>query len=64
MVKIKLWADTGYTGCNHDDYEEVPDKEWNAMTEKEKEDYLNDMASIHLHNHIDYGACVVEEGEK
>lgn len=60
MPKIKLYVNTGCAGCKHIDYHDIPDDEWDEMTEKEREELLDELAQDYLVNHIDYGAFVVE----
>jgi hypothetical protein len=59
-VKIKLYIGTGYAGCDHTDYEYVDRSEWETMTEKERDAYLDEAANTHLQNNIEYSAYVVE----
>lgn len=51
---------TGYVGAEHVDFIHVPD-EWDEMTEKEREDYLDEAANEFLANQIEYGAWVVDD---
>jgi len=44
-MKIKIWASTGYVGCVSSQTIEIPDEEWNEMTEDEREEYCLDIAS-------------------
>ncbi len=62
-VKICLYIGTGFAGCEHVDFEYVERAEWEAMTEAQRDEYLEDAAKTHLSNHIDYSASVVEEEE-
>lgn len=64
MPKIKLYVCTGFADCKHVDYHDIPDDEWDGMTQKEQEDLLDELAQDHMVNHIDYGAFVVEEEDE
>ena len=61
MVRIKLHVGTGFAGCNHSDYEEIPRKEWESMTEQDKEDYLSQAANDYLSNCIEWSAWVEDD---
>lgn len=60
-VKIKLYIGTGFAGCDHRNVEYVDRAEWEAMTEKEQDNYLDQVAQDFLENHIDFSAWVEEE---
>lgn len=60
-VKIKVYCHTGFTGCNHDFTYELPKKEWDNMSEDERNEFLNNLATENMHNHIDYGAHLIDE---
>jgi hypothetical protein len=60
MPKIKLYVHTGLSNASHEDYEEVDDAKWAAMSEKEREEMLDEMAREFMGNNIDFGAFVVE----
>ncbi len=56
--KIRVYCELGmYT---REDRQELPD-DWDEMSEDEQEEYLADSARIHMENHVDFGAHVVEE---
>lgn len=55
MKKIKLFVDTGWAGCDHEEIVEVNDN----ITEEE----LDEMAEDFRSECISYGWCEVEEGE-
>lgn len=61
MPTITLWINTGFVGCKYREEVEVPDSEWNALTEQQREDRLDELASEYLHNHIECGAYVGTE---
>ncbi len=63
MPKIKLFCSSGFAGGGHEDVFEVDDAEWDAMSEDEREEFLNDAAITHMNNHIECGAWVIEDGE-
>ena len=52
-MKVKLYVSTGFAGCEHIDYVDVPDD----ITE----DDLNEMARELMMDSIEYGFEVVEE---
>ena len=58
-MRIKVWVETGYAGADHEDFEELPDG-WEDMDEKEREAYLNEIATNYRDNVISCGARVVE----
>lgn len=60
-VKIKVVIDTPFVGGTITDYEEVDREDWDEMTEKERNDLLDDLAKDYLENNIGYWAEVVEE---
>lgn len=55
-IRIKMYVHTGYPTASHEDYEEVDRAEWEAMTDKERDDYLGDAAQTYMENCIEYGA--------
>ena len=59
-IKIKLYIDTGFAGCKHEDVAEVDRAEWEAMSDEDREKHLQEEARDFLANHIDYGAYVDE----
>jgi len=63
-IKIRLSVETGFANCKHVDHEEVDRAEWEAMTEKQREEYLNQAAMDYLFNCVESSAWVVEEGDE
>lgn len=64
-MKIRVYVNTGFPGAKHEDVVEVPDDEWNALTEEEKERRLDEEAKDFMGNNIDFGAHVLEgEGDE
>ena len=55
-IKIRMYIGTGFAGCNYEDFEEIDRSEWEAMTDKERDDYLDQAATDFLSNHIEYAA--------
>jgi hypothetical protein len=58
MITIKVWLDSG---ANHDsmytDTFEIDEAEWNAMTEKERDEYAKEYAW----HRMDWGWVVKEQ---
>jgi len=59
-VKINLYIGTGFSGRKYEDHEYVDRNEWEAMSEKEQQDYLDRAALDFLANHIEWSAYVDE----
>lgn len=59
-VKINLYIGTGFAGCKYEDHEYVDRDEWEAMSEEEQQDYLDQAAQDFLANHIEWSAYVDE----
>ena len=64
MTKLRLVCDTGFVGAVHEDYLEVPDEEWNAMTPAEQRDYGYEAAQELVSNYIETYYEVVEDGDE
>ncbi len=62
-MKIKLYVHTGFANASHFDTMEIPDDEWNALAESEREKLLDEYAQDFMANCIECGAYPVEEGE-
>lgn len=60
-MRIKVFVETGFAGQGHEDFVDIPDDEWSAMTEDEQEERLEEEAREFMGNCIDYGAYIVEE---
>ncbi|WAB56809.1 hypothetical protein [Pseudomonas phage vB_PaeM_RP6] len=60
-VVIKCRVDTGFAGGVHEDEEHMPRGEWEEMSEKERNQFLEDFAKDVVSNHIDAYAWVEEE---
>ena len=59
-MKIRVYVNVD--GGDSDDTVEIPDEEWAAMSEKEREDRLDDEAREYMGNCVDFGAHkVVDE---
>lgn len=63
-IKIKVYCTTGFAGCDHVDYFELDREEWQALTEEEQREELDNFASTFMGNYIDYGAYVVEDEDE
>jgi hypothetical protein len=55
---IKLHLSIGFTTCR-EDTEELPD-DWDAMSPKEQEAYLDDVAGDFRDNYVEYSASIEE----
>ena len=60
--RIRLVIDTGFAGCQHEDFLDLPD-DWETMSEEERQKYLDEEASDFLSNNINYSAYVVDDEE-
>lgn len=63
-MKIKLFVNTGFANCKHEDILEIDDQEWEEMTLEEQEKYMDEAAMDFMSNYIEYGAYPVEDGEE
>ena len=61
VVKIKLYVGTGFHGAEHEDYYEYPRDEWEAMSEDERGNVLNELAVEYLHERCECSAWVEDE---
>jgi hypothetical protein len=59
-VKIKIYVDTGFAGCRHVDFQDLPD-DWEELSAEEREEYLDEAATDFRNNVINYGASVVDD---
>lgn len=60
-IRIKLYVDTGYPTAKHEDHEEVDRAWWNSLSEKERDEWLDQAAQDYMSNCIEYGAYVDED---
>lgn len=60
-VKIKLYVGTGFAGAKHEDIYEHPRDEWEAMTDKEREEMLDELAVEYRNERIECAAWVIDE---
>lgn len=61
-MKIKVYIDAGgYPSLEYEDVYEIPDKEWNAMTEPQRQESLRKLADDFLNKNVDYGAYPEEK---
>jgi hypothetical protein len=61
-MKIKVTVNTGWAGCDHINYEDLP-SDWESLTSKEKGNYLHESAQIMLNEHCQAYAEVVDDEE-
>jgi len=61
MIKIKVHIGTGFAGCTHDDVYEYPRESWEAMTEREREDLLDEFAIEFRNERIECSSWVIDE---
>jgi|688.fasta_scaffold1383042_1 hypothetical protein len=59
-VKIKITVETGFAGATHTDYDEVDREDWEAMTEDERDEYLDEAAVTLRDNYVYCNAHVIE----
>lgn len=64
MPKIKMYVNTGFASCGHHDEFDIDQEEWDSMSEREKEDLLDELAVDLMQNTITYGAYVVEDSDE
>ncbi|MGK5626970.1 DUF7167 family protein [Streptomyces sp. URMC 123] len=59
FVTIRLVVDTGFIGATYEDYIEVARDEWDAMSPREREAYIDEEVRTLLWNHIEtYGEVI------
>ncbi len=62
VVRIRVGIAVSYiAGSKREDIMEVPRAEWDAMTEKERQDYLEGLAQDEIDNAVDAWAVVEED---
>jgi hypothetical protein len=61
--RIKLFIDTGSANARHIDYIDLPD-DWDQMSGKDQEEYLDEEAQDFVSNYIEFGAVVVDEDDE
>ena len=62
VVRIKVGMAVSYIAASkREDIIEVPRAEWDAMNEKERQDYLEGLAQDEIDNSVDAWAVVVGE---
>ena len=54
-VKIEWHVGTGYVGSDHTGTWEIDREDWDAMSEQEREKYLDDMLEEEIRTHIHAG---------
>jgi hypothetical protein len=60
QMKIRLLVETGFAGCDYVDFTDLPD-DWETMTEKEQQKYLDEAARDYMTNYINWCAYVVDD---
>lgn len=61
MPLIKMNLSIGYAGADRNDEEYIDDEEWEAMTEKERNQLLDELSTDWANNFIEIAAWVEEE---
>lgn len=64
VVRIKTVVETGFAGCTHTDVIEIDKDEWDAMTEQQREDRLDQEATDFRDNLISCSAWVLDGDER
>jgi len=59
-MKIKVNLNIGYSNANREDIIEIPDIEFEGMSEVEKEDYISDYVEEWSNNYIDLGWEIID----
>lgn len=60
VIRIKLYVGTGFAGVSHQDVYEHPREDWEEMTEKEREDFLDELAVDYRNERCECSAYVIE----
>lgn len=63
QVRIKVLVETGYTGGDHEDEILIDLSEWEAMSEQDQNEFLNESALDLRDNYVSCSAWVVKDGE-
>ncbi len=63
-VRIKVLVETGFANCIHEDEVFVDRAERDAMSEQERDDFLDEQARELRSNHVSCSAWVAREGEE
>ena len=61
-MKIKLTVETGWANGDHVSYEELP-IHWDSLTDKEKEDLVDEWAVSYMHEVVSCCGELVERGD-
>lgn len=54
-MKIKIWIKLNLQGCRIEDELEIPDEELEGLTDREREQYIDENAKDYLFGFLDYG---------
>lgn len=60
MPTIKLHLSIGYANASRSDEEEIDDELWESLSEEEREELLDEIATDWGNNYIDLSAIVKE----
>lgn len=60
MPTVKLELSIGYAGAIRKETEEIDDELWESMNDKERADYLDEVAQEWADNYISISAEIVE----
>jgi len=63
-VKIKLLIETGFAGCDHEDFMEIDKEDWDSMTKDEQNRFLDNLAREFRDDYISCAAWVVEDEDE
>ena len=59
-VRIKSIVETGFSGCVHEEYHEYDREEWDAMSEQEQQELLEELATTFRDNMVSCNAWVIQ----
>ncbi len=60
MPTVKLSLSIGFANASRENEEVIDDELWDSMDEKEREEYLDELATFWANNYIDIGVKIVE----
>lgn len=64
QIRIKVLVETGFAGGNHEDEIFMDRTEWEAKSEEERNEFLNESAIDLRDNYVGCSAWVAKDGEE